>query len=768
VETALIPRHRSRYFFSLLVLTLSETWVGIGSPVVGLEAAEAQQNRPVRVADCIRMTRFADAVEGFSPNTAHFSPDGNQFVVLLKKGNLQNNTVEYSLVFWRTADVFHSPKPEVLLTFSSSSNRPAIRDVRWVGNDTIAFLGENPGEEQQLYTLSLATRSLSKLTAHPTSLAAYSMSADGETIVFGAKQPVIQLFNDRVRREGIRVTTQILSDLIAGDGGSGALSDYELFLKKRSLNTVARLETKGRLIPYPDIHLWISPDGRYLIVQTQVTDLPKSWRSYQYPYLQMVLQNPPKGLNLGIEQYILIDLIDGVSTALLDAPIGPTGSELIWGADSSTVVVSDVYLPLDIKDAEERKVRESSTFSVAIEVPRRKISKVGSGDLKLLRWDRQTNTVVFAKGRIGFLGGSSVKTSFFRKEGTSWREVNPSPADVRAERPEIILDENLNKPPTVLAVAPQSHQQALLMDLNPQFQELNFGEVKEINWKATDGHAVNGGLYLPPDYIPGKKYPLIIQTHGFTEKKFWINGPWPTAFAAQPLASKGFIVLQADEGLGHDDTPQEAPTEMSSYEGAIESLDGIGLIDRTHVGLAGFSRTCLHVKYSLTHSKFHFAAAVVADGVDAGYFQDLAFANAEPGISSDFDVLNGASPFGAGLSSWLENSPGFNLDKVSAPVLIQALGRGSLLSEWEWFSGLSRLEKPLDMVYLPDGVHILVKPWEQMTSEQLTVDWFCFWLKREEDPDPAKAEQYARWRELRKLQEQNDRQPQQANPPSVH
>jgi hypothetical protein len=32
------------------------------------------------------------------------------------------------------------------------------------------------------------------------------------------------------------------------------------------------------------------------------------------------------------------------------------------------------------------------------------------------------------------------------------------------------------------------------------------------------------------------------------------------------------------------------------------------------------------------------------------------------------------------------------------------------------------------------------------------VDWFCFWLKGEEDPGPAKAEQYARWRELRKLQ----------------
>jgi hypothetical protein len=35
----------------------------------------------------------------------------------------------------------------------------------------------------------------------------------------------------------------------------------------------------------------------------------------------------------------------------------------------------------------------------------------------------------------------------------------------------------------------------------------------------------------------------------------------------------------------------------------------------------------------------------------------------------------------------------------------------------------------------------------------MTVDWFCFWLKGFEDPDPARAEQYRRWRELRKLRD---------------
>ena len=41
-----------------------------------------------------------------------------------------------------------------------------------------------------------------------------------------------------------------------------------------------------------------------------------------------------------------------------------------------------------------------------------------------------------------------------------------------------------------------------------------------------------------------------------------------------------------------------------------------------------------------------------------------------------------------------------------------------------------------------------------MVSQGGNLDWFCFRLKDEEDPDPTKVEQFARWRELRKLQEQ--------------
>src|SRR5258708_13871507 len=93
-------------------------------------------------------------------------------------------------------------------------------------------------------------------------------------------------------------------------------------------------------------------------------------------------------------------------------------------------------------------------------------------------------------------------------------------------RVDVVLEENMNTPPKIYATNPANDQKALLLDLNPRFQELAFGRVERIAWKATDGHEVEGGLYLPPNYSPGKRYPLVIQTHGFNGDSFCIDGPW--------------------------------------------------------------------------------------------------------------------------------------------------------------------------------------------------------------------------------------------------
>ena len=725
-----------------------------------IQSAQPQLSgkHPMTVADSIRMTRFGDPdyTSGASSNgiLAKFSSDGKRFTVVLKKGNLEQNTNEYSLILFDTTEALRTPSPVVLLSLASTSNRPAISKVTWLAdNDTIIFLGERPGELQALYTFNCTTKELKKVTNHPTNLTSYAVGGKGDPIVFLAEPPIKKISNEDALRNGVTVSTQWLSDLVRGEYLADTWGKTQLFLERQDSAAPTLIAKEGWIID-----LSLSPDGKYLIVESQVPDVPESWKDFEDQFLtERIRQKRPKGVPAMVFQYMLVDTMTGTSQPLLDAPVSFLGSEVAWSPDSQSVVVAGVYLPLDVTDAAERKTRQSKTFVAEIKVPSRQIVKVTDKDLKLLKWDPKTNKVLLEIGRVRIKEGPRVA---YRKTGTEWQEVQVTPADLAAnERLDVVLEEDLNSPPRIVVVDPQTQQKKLLLDLNPQFSELEFGKVEAVTWKATDGHDVEGGLYRPPDYVAGKRYPLIIQTHGFTPEKFWVDGPWPTAFAAQPLAGKGFVVLQVGAAKNLQDdiktiaTPQEAIREMAAYEGAIDYLDKIGLIDRDHVGIIGFSRTCFHVKYTLTHSKYRFSAAVVADGIDAGYSEYLNFSTANSELALELEKMNGGLPFGEGISSWLKLSPSFGLGKVQTPLRIQAIGPTSVLGEWEWYAGLSRLGRPVDMIYLPDGEHILEKPWERMVSQQGDVDWFCFWLRGDEDPDPAKIEQYIRWRGLRKLQE---------------
>ena len=494
-------------------------------------------------------------------------------------------------------------------------------------------------------------------------------------------------------------------------------------------------------------------------MKTDAIEIPERWSEYEDPYLQAMFRiKRARGVGTRILRYELIDLRTGRSEVLLDSPATYARADVLWSPDSKSLLLCGVHLPLDVEDQAELQSRRSNKFVVEIKLPSREFVKITKEELNPIRWDARTNIVQFQARQDQSQAGSTPPSVYYRKTGGIWERVANAPAVVTDGLPEILAEQGLNMPPQIVAVDANAKRKVTLLDLNPQFVGLEFGKVEEINWKDGTGHPVSGGLYLPQNYVAGRRYPLVIQTHGFDSDRFVIDGYYTTASAAQPLVSKGIVVLQMND-IFHDSlgTPQEPERVMTAYESAVEYLDQKGIIDRSRVGLVGFSRTCLYVKYTLTHSSQHFAAAIAADGFDGGYLQYVASGNLASNFASEEENVIGAPPFGDGLLLWLKRSPGFLLDKVQTPLQIQALDPGSLLWQWEWFSGLKRLGKPVDFLYLPTGTHILVKPWDRMVSQEGSVDWFCFWLKGEEDPDPAKAEQYKRWRELRNLQEQNEK-----------
>ena len=711
--------------------------------------------RPPTVADSIKMTRLGDTLYTYGESSkgivAKFSPDGKRFVVILRKGNLEANTNEYSLVLFQTAEVFQSPEARVLVSLISSSNRPAIDDVRWLDdNDTILFLGERPGEQTALYSLKGSSNELRKLTNHANNLTSFVTTASGNVIVYGSENPAATFLTESVARKGLAVTDELITDLIRGGPGGDVLADRSLLIKRSGKDSETKIASHGRIWDHPPDGPSLSPDGAHLLIREEATHISNTWSEYEDQFLKMLTRrHAPSGGHTEILQYELVDTRTGASEVLIDAPIPIFGAEVAWSPDSKSVVISNAYLPLDVDNPAELALRKAHTFLVEFKILSRQFLKISDEDLRLLSWDPKTGYIACDVGRTDSFDGKTSPKAYFRKNGETWSKVSALEQTAAPPLPDIVLDEGMNTPPRIVAIDPATSRKTVLMDLNPQFQNLALARVEEIAWKDAHGLEVKGGLYWPPDYVEGKKYPLILQTHGWQSDRFWMDGPWTTVFAAQALAGKGFFVLQVPDPDWHIwITSKEAPRAMAAYESAIGYLERRGLINRNRVGITGFSRTYWYITYTLTHSKHHFAAAAIADGVDYSYFQYMAL----PAFGPDSEQVLGGPPYGKSMSRWLKQSPAFLMDKIETPLRIQTLNPPSLLLDWHWYSGLSRLGKPVEMIYIPEGTHILEKPWERMTSQQGDVDWFCFWLKGEEDPDPAKAEQYKRWRELRSLE----------------
>lgn len=725
---------------------------------------EHREDRGTTVTDAIGMTRSSD--EEKAQPLAHYSPNGKQFIIVLQRGNLTSNTNDYSLLLWRTEEVFRSVVvPQVLLTMSSSSNRPAIDDIKWLNdNKTIVFLGERPGELHQVYRFNIETNTLTKLTEHPTNVLRYSVAADGDQVAYTAEAPVQEIFDPKAEEYGVVLSGhESLVDLMAMKRGRGGIAAPDIYLQKDVGGTRHReaieLPQGTKMLPWggkPEL----SPDGNYIVMSASRCQPPEAWKNYTDREIQHAIQSTPSCGDSRLESYVLIDTKTREGRVLLDCPLrlfyGSVFSEVVWLPDSGSVIVSNVFLPLHGAGPEELKARQSSAFIAQLRVPDGNTSKVTDEDLRVLGWDQETGRLM-VDNRTVFASGSSDSTKkpegpivYFQKSGGAWERITER--STGTFRPEITWEGHLNSPPKVYASDSSVSKRVLLYDPNPQFANARFGKVEEVHWTTSEGVQLRGGLVYPLDYVPGRRYPLVIQTHGWVPDLFLIDGVFTTAFAAQPLASKGIMVLQTD-WRPSSPPDKEGEAEDANYEGAIDYLYAKGLIDRDRVGIIGFSRTCYHVKYMLTHSNYHIAAASVTDGWDYGYFQYIAFSNLDSNAVMTFveEMNGGRPPFGDGLKLWFERSPSFNIDKVKVPLLITATNPVALLGEWEWFAALSRMGRPVELLFLKDGSHPLQRPWDRMASLQRNVDWFVFWLIGGEDPDPLKVEQYARWRELREM-----------------
>jgi dipeptidyl aminopeptidase/acylaminoacyl peptidase len=74
-------------------------------------------------------------------------------------------------------------------------------------------------------------------------------------------------------------------------------------------------------------------------------------------------------------------------------------------------------------------------------------------------------------------------------------------------------------------------------------REFKLPRQERVEWKGADGTKVEGLLYYPTDYQAGRRYPLVVQTHGGPQASDKYGfGAWGSY--VQVLAAKGYAVLK--------------------------------------------------------------------------------------------------------------------------------------------------------------------------------------------------------------------------------
>jgi dipeptidyl aminopeptidase/acylaminoacyl peptidase len=715
--------------------------------------------RPFNIQDSIRMTTFGDPKyeDGRNPEdrVAQFSPDRTLFAIILKKGNIEQDTNDYSLLLYHTEAVFDHPTPNVILSLSSSSNRPAIEQLTWLDNETLAFLGERPGERHQLYTLNCKHRRLRQLTHHKTSVLSYTISGSQDFWVFTADEGVSDLTGSNAPHSYVSPGDYYsLIDLIKNDDSEKKRYEGKQLFKQDGVHGEEHPITLSDGVRGSS-DLWLSPDGKWLVVQGWIRSVPLSWNAYLDVRLKTLIADSA-GLKrqflTGVSRFTMVNIATGTSEILLNSPMAePWAPEVAWAPDSRSVVLNKLYLPLGSRNQDQDKKKLSTAYAVEIQAKSKSVIPITDRPVRLVRWDDKTGHLLFTEGEE-----QHARLIEFEKTTGGWEPVG-APASETTIVPRVRLEEDFHTSPRIVVSDRPNGRKEVLLDLNPQLDDFALGRVEDIRFPSSLHHDVKAGLYYPTNYQKGIRYPLIIQTHGWRTDRFWTDGPWTSTFAAQSFANRGFMVLQIEDdpdiavlGARLMSTQEEAPLQMGVYEAGIDYLDRLGLIDSSRLGIVGFSRTGLAVRYTLIHSKYRFSAATVADAADAGYFLYVAAWNAYPdSLYTDIESLNGASPFGQGLYQWVRNTSDFQLDRIKTPVRLEAYGPPTLLFNWEWFSGLSHLHKPVDLIYIPEGTHELKKPSHRLISQGGDVDWMSFWIENYEEPYPGKADQYRRWRDLR-------------------
>ncbi len=274
----------------------------------------------------------------------------------------------------------------------------------------------------------------------------------------------------------------------------------------------------------------------------------------------------------------------------------------------------------------------------------------------------------------------------------------------------------------------RSARPVALTNENGWADRINLGRVQTVTWKGSDGFAEDGILTFPPQYVKGKRFPLVLLVHGGPQSAS--TQGWNSRRLL--FASHGYLVFEPNyRGSTNLGDRYERAIARDAGVGpgkdvmaGVATVQRMGIVDNARIAVTGWSYGGYMTSWLEGH--YHIWKAAVAGAALNDWLDDY---NVSFYVNTDVPFF-GASPWNARVTSmWREQSPiAYAADIRTPTLLMHDTGDNNVTptNSYKMFHALRDNGVPVEFWAIPVHGHF---PTDPVRSEDVNRHWLA-WLDR--------------------------------------
>ncbi len=270
--------------------------------------------------------------------------------------------------------------------------------------------------------------------------------------------------------------------------------------------------------------------------------------------------------------------------------------------------------------------------------------------------------------------------------------------------------------------------------INQQQKQYAWGSIELIEWTGVDDKPMTGMLVKPANFDENEKYPMIVNFYERSSDGLHRHrSPYAhrSTINYSYYANQGYVIFNPDVPYTIGYPGQSA---LDAVMTGVDAVLDLGFVDKDKMGLQGHSWGGYQVAHILTKTGRFACAESGAPVVNmTSAYGGIRW---RTGMSRMFQYEKTQSRLGATLwekpELYIENSPLFNLDKVTTPVLILHNDKDGAVPWYqgiEYFVGLRRLDKTAWLLNYNDEPHWPVKRQNRIDFNTRMQQFFDHYLK---------------------------------------